>query len=363
MSWNRRTCGMSTASSLIDNSGTSCNFSPQSQIRDYEAPAGSVTVPLPAQTLPSSSSSSSSSSFSFHSSSDYIANQSTREREDECSSLPPLGFHNYQLHSYSHIYSPMYSTRVHMPESCSCQNTIDGTTYELSSSLQSPCLYEQYLTSFRNEQSEHLPYLFDNVVYPQPCSPPSPTNDSITYYQLDHAHTNTIINRLPLRSHLTTIQPIIYQQLSLVEPPSSNSQQRLPTVKRFYCDSTMATTTNIETIDHIHVPYARLDSSAFGTYEIWQERTVVGRKTSRRDVDVNLGKSTTCSKSNTNIVCSIKISESTLQVSRVHFELILINSTEFHLKCLSKNGIFINNNYTKLLATTIVPKQYATGIN
>jgi hypothetical protein len=49
---------------------------------------------------------------------------------------------------------------------------------------------------------------------------------------------------------------------------------------------------------------------------------------------------------------------STSVVSRVHFELLLVNDIEFHLKCLSKNGIFINNNYTKMSSTTVLPKQY-----
>ncbi|CAF3987097.1 unnamed protein product, partial [Rotaria sp. Silwood1] len=44
-------------------------------------------------------------------------------------------------------------------------------------------------------------------------------------------------------------------------------------------------------------------------------------------------------------------------VSRIHFELLLINGNEFHLKCFSKNGIFVNNNYTKMSSTTILPKQ------
>ena len=51
------------------------------------------------------------------------------------------------------------------------------------------------------------------------------------------------------------------------------------------------------------------------------------------------------------------ISGSTAVVSRIHFELLLINGIEFHLKCLSKNGIFINNNYAKMSSTTVLPKQ------
>lgn len=48
---------------------------------------------------------------------------------------------------------------------------------------------------------------------------------------------------------------------------------------------------------------------------------------------------------------------STAVVSRIHFELLLINGIEFHLKCLSKNGIFINNNYAKMSSITVLPKQ------
>ncbi|CAF5073449.1 unnamed protein product, partial [Rotaria magnacalcarata] len=48
---------------------------------------------------------------------------------------------------------------------------------------------------------------------------------------------------------------------------------------------------------------------------------------------------------------------STPVVSRIHFELLLLNGSEFHLKCLSKNGIFVNNKYGKMSSTTILPKQ------
>ena len=44
-------------------------------------------------------------------------------------------------------------------------------------------------------------------------------------------------------------------------------------------------------------------------------------------------------------------------ISRIHFELILIDGTEFHLKCHSKNGIFINNNYAQMSSTTVLSKQ------
>lgn len=49
---------------------------------------------------------------------------------------------------------------------------------------------------------------------------------------------------------------------------------------------------------------------------------------------------------------------STSVVSRIHFELILLNGTDFQLKCLSKNGIFINNNYLKMSSISVLPKQY-----
>ncbi|CAF4234431.1 unnamed protein product, partial [Rotaria magnacalcarata] len=116
-------------------------------------------------------------------------------------------------------------------------------------------------------------YLFDNIIYPQPCSPPSPTNDSITYYQLDQANTTTVINKFPQQPPIQTIQPITYQQLSLVEPATSNIQQKLPIVKRFYYDSNMSNTTtttiltttpimtNTNENDHSNLPYARLDST------------------------------------------------------------------------------------------------------
>ena len=276
---------MSTTSSSVDSSASSLP-------RDYDAP------PPPT---------SSSASFFFLSSSDYIDDQATREQEENNSlpppplPLPPALLHNY----HPHLYSPISSTRANVSETCLCHTTHHSSTqvpsFDLATSFQSPFFYEQYLTSFKSEQSEHLPYLFDNIVYPQPCSPPSPTNDSITYYQLDHANTSTIINKLPSRSHLTTIQPIIYQHLSLTEPPSSNSQQKLPIVKRFYYDSAMANTTSTTVTtttpvpaapasnDHLGLPFARLDSPYFGTYDIWHEKTIVGRKNNRREVDVNMG--------------------------------------------------------------------------
>lgn len=169
-----------------------------------------------------------------------------------------------------------------------------STTTDIPTATSSTFVYEQYLTSLKHEQSEHLPYLFDNIIYPQPCSPPSPTNDSITYYQLDQTHIQ--------QKTIQRFQPIIYQQLSLIEPPSSNIQQKLPIVKRFYYDTNHAnpmTTTVITTTPLVsnttndyevnHQPYARLDSSVFGTYDIWKEKVLVGRKNHRRDIDVHMG--------------------------------------------------------------------------
>ncbi|UJR27282.1 hypothetical protein I4U23_008577 [Adineta vaga] len=95
--------------------------------------------------------------------------------------------------------------------------------------------------------------------------------------------------------------------------------------------------TNINGNDSVNLPYARLESSHFGTYDIWREKTVIGKKTNHHEVDINMG--------------------STSVVSRTHFELILINGIDFQLKCISKNGIFINNNYTKTSSLTILPKQ------
>ncbi|CAF3507135.1 unnamed protein product [Adineta steineri] len=101
--------------------------------------------------------------------------------------------------------------------------------------------------------------------------------------------------------------------------------------------SSTTVVTNMNGTDQVNLPYARLESTHFGTYEIWQEKTIVGKKTNHHEVDVNMG--------------------STSVVSRIHFELILINGSDFQLKCLSKNGIFINNNYTKMSSITTLPKQ------
>ena len=50
-------------------------------------------------------------------------------------------------------------------------------------------------------------------------------------------------------------------------------------------------------------------------------------------------------------------------VSRTHFELILLNGTDFQLKCLSKNGLFVNNNYLKMSSISVLPKQYDDSSN
>lgn len=52
---------------------------------------------------------------------------------------------------------------------------------------------------------------------------------------------------------------------------------------------TATTTTNINGTDQVSLPYARLESTHFGTYDIWQEKTIVGKKTNRHEVDVNMG--------------------------------------------------------------------------
>jgi hypothetical protein len=105
------------------------------------------------------------------------------------------------------------------------------------------------------------------------------------------------------------------------------------------------TTTNMNGNDQVNLPFGRLESTHFGTYDIWQEKTIIGKKSQRHEVDVNMGM--------TNKFIEIKriifiFLGSTSVVSRVHFELILVNGTDFQLKCLSKNGIFINNNYLKM---------------
>lgn len=175
-----------------------------------------------------------------------------------------------------------FSTQSNVPPIVRTSNETNSTFF-----------YEQYLTTFKSEQSEHLPYLFENIVYPQPCSPPSPANDSTTtYYQLDQTNSNTIINK----TSCPRIQPIIYHQLSLIEPASSTSQceQKSPLVQRFIYDSNQSNTTITPSIQsQHHLPFGRLESSSFGIYDIWQEKTIVGRRNSHRDVDVHIGKEKT----------------------------------------------------------------------
>ncbi|CAF1098862.1 unnamed protein product [Adineta ricciae] len=101
--------------------------------------------------------------------------------------------------------------------------------------------------------------------------------------------------------------------------------------------NTTTPSTSINGNESVSLPFGRLESAQFGTYDIWQEKTVVGKKTNHHNVDVNMGSGSV--------------------VSRSHFELILLNGTDFQLRCLSKNGIFINNNYTKDSSVTLLPKQ------
>jgi hypothetical protein len=37
-------------------------------------------------------------------------------------------------------------------------------------------------------------------------------------------------------------------------------------------------TTNMNGNDQVNLPYARLESTHFGTYDIWQDKTIVGKK-------------------------------------------------------------------------------------
>ena len=48
-------------------------------------------------------------------------------------------------------------------------------------------------------------------------------------------------------------------------------------------------TANINGNDQVHLPYARLESAHFGTYDIRQEKTIIGKKNNRHEVDVNMG--------------------------------------------------------------------------
>ena len=124
--------------------------------------------------------------------------------------------------------------------------------------------------------------------------------------------------------------------------------------------STSTATTN--GTEPVSPPYARLESTHFGIYDVWQEKTVVGRKTNRREVDVDMGKTPSIASTGSSSPGKINnvslLQGSTSLVSRVHFELLLVTGTDFQLKCLSKNGLFVNNNYMKMSATTVLPKQY-----
>jgi hypothetical protein len=41
--------------------------------------------------------------------------------------------------------------------------------------------------------------------------------------------------------------------------------------------------------EQVSLPYARLESTQFGTYDIWQEKVIIGKKNNRHPVDVNMG--------------------------------------------------------------------------
>ncbi|CAF5089897.1 unnamed protein product, partial [Rotaria magnacalcarata] len=182
---------MSTASSSSSTGSVSSTTFPLSSLpRDYE-----ILQPPPPSSSPS---------FFFLPSSDYVEEQSAKEQNNLLPPPPttPYSYHHQHHHHHHHLYSPVFPSRANLSDACSCNTTNNNypsqvSSYDTSSSFQSPFIYEQYLTSLKSEQSEHLPYLFDNIIYPQPCSPPSPTNDSITYYQLDQANTTTVINKFP----------------------------------------------------------------------------------------------------------------------------------------------------------------------
>jgi len=53
--------------------------------------------------------------------------------------------------------------------------------------------------------------------------------------------------------------------------------------------SNTTATTNMNGTGPVNLPYARLESTHFGTHDIWQEKTVVGKKTNHHEVDVNMG--------------------------------------------------------------------------
>jgi hypothetical protein len=56
--------------------------------------------------------------------------------------------------------------------------------------------------------------------------------------------------------------------------------------------TTTTATINMNGNDQVNSPYARLESTHFGTYDIWQEKTIVGKKSHRQEVDVNMGMKT-----------------------------------------------------------------------
>jgi hypothetical protein len=53
--------------------------------------------------------------------------------------------------------------------------------------------------------------------------------------------------------------------------------------------TTTTTITNTNGNDQVNLPFGRLESTHFGTYDIWQEKTIVGKKSHRHEVDVNMG--------------------------------------------------------------------------
>lgn len=53
--------------------------------------------------------------------------------------------------------------------------------------------------------------------------------------------------------------------------------------------TTTPTTSSINGNDQVHLPYARLESPHFGVYDVWQEKTIIGKKSKGHDVDVNIG--------------------------------------------------------------------------
>ena len=52
-----------------------------------------------------------------------------------------------------------------------------------------------------------------------------------------------------------------------------------------------ASTATTNGAEPVNLPYARLESTHFGIIDVWQEKILVGRKTNRREVDVDMGKS------------------------------------------------------------------------